>query len=214
LAVICGRCRMGWRGIGRGARQRASPAHGQAWSCLPPARCAGRRAEAAGGCGSGATGAGCRGVGAPGREWMRSFSVRDDGRTCRVRSSPRCRRKRKTPGTQGACHGGSSDRGAPRSREWEGRHTHRMAWAGALVVGAVRGNGRTAGSMGAHMGLPDHCRSWGKRRGAVGVACECDCCDPGGDAPAVGGTRGHGGGLGSCAGAARERRCDGSGPAP
>jgi hypothetical protein len=49
-------------------------------------------------------------------------------------------------------------------------YAHRTAWAGAPVVGAARGNGRPAGSMGAHMGLPEPCRSWGKRRGAVGVA--------------------------------------------
>jgi hypothetical protein len=63
------------------------------------------------------------------------------------------------------------------------------------------------------MGLPEPRRSWGTRRGAAGVACARDRCDPGVDAPAVGGTRGRGGGLGSRAGAARERRCDGSGPA-
>lgn len=46
-----------------GARRRASPSQGRAWSCLPTERRAGRRAEAEGCCGSVATGAGCGGVG-------------------------------------------------------------------------------------------------------------------------------------------------------
>ncbi len=46
-----------------GARRRAAPAHGRAWSCLPTERRAGRRADAAGCCGSVSTGAGCGGVG-------------------------------------------------------------------------------------------------------------------------------------------------------